>query len=127
MRLDRLDPFASTADLGRQLGIETSPAVALALAADDRDAYLVIDQLDAVSLASGRMPESFDVVMDLIGEALSVSGMRVVLACREFDIDNDHRIRALASRPDITKVEVGLLSAEEVEAAVTAWAWTRRR
>lgn len=118
LRLDRLDPFASTADLGRQLGIETSPAVALALAADDRDAYLVIDQLDAVSLASGRMPESFDIVMDLIGEALSVSGMRVVLACREFDIDNDHRIRALASRSDVTKVDVGLLSVEEVDSAV---------
>lgn len=120
LRLDRLDPFASTADIGRQLGIETSPAVALALAADNRAAYLVIDQLDAVSLASGRMPESFDVVMDLIGEALSVSGIRVVLACRQFDIDNDHRIRALGSRTDVTKVEVGLLSAEDVEAAVTS-------
>lgn len=120
LRLDRLDPFASTADLGRQLGIETSPAVALALAADDRASYLVIDQLDAVSLASGRMPESFDVVMDLIGEALSVSGMRVVLACRQFDIDNDHRIRALASGTDVTRVEVGLLSAEDVEAAVAS-------
>jgi hypothetical protein len=119
LRLDRLDPFASTAELGRQLGIETSPAVALALAADDRDAYLVIDQLDAVSLASGRMPESFDVVMDLIGEALSVAGMRVVLACRQFDIDNDHRIRALASRSEIIKIEVGLLAAEDVDAAVT--------
>ena len=119
LRLDRLDPFASTAELGRQLGIQTSPAVALALAADDRAAYLVIDQLDAVSLASGRMPETFDVVMDLIGEALSVSGMRVVLACRQFDIDNDHRIRALASRTDVTRVEVGTLSADGVEAAVT--------
>jgi hypothetical protein len=127
LRLDRLDPFASTAELGRQLGIETSPAVALALAADDRDAYLVIDQLDAVSLASGRMPESFDLVMDLIGEALSVSGIRVVLACREFDIDNDYRIRALASRADITKVEVGLLSAEDVDAAVASMGldWTK--
>lgn len=120
LRLDRIDPFASTADLGRLLGIETSPAVALTLAAHDRDAYLVIDQVDAVSLASGRIPESFDIVMDLIDEALSVSGMRVVLACRQFDIDNDHRIRAFASHTDVTKVEVGLLSLEAVEAAVTS-------
>ncbi len=120
LRLDRLESFASTTDLGRQLGLETSPAVVLALAADGRDAYLVVDQLDAVSLASGRMPESFDVVMDLIGEALSVSGVRVILACREFDIDNDHRIRSLTDRPDTVKVSVGLLSAEAVDAAVTA-------
>lgn len=118
LRLDRLDHFASTADLGHQLGIETSPAVALAMASHDRTAYLVIDQLDAVSLASGRLPERFDVVMDLIGEALSMDGMCVVLACRQFDIDNDHRIRALASRADVTTVEVSLLAEEEVELAV---------
>lgn len=120
LRLDRLDSFASTTDLGRQLGLDTSPAVVLALAADGRDAYLVIDQLDAVSLASGRMPESFDVVMDLVGEALSVSGLRVIMACREFDIDNDHRIRSLADRPDTAKVAIGLLSADVVDAVVTS-------
>lgn len=119
LRLDRFDHFASTADLGAQLGIENSPAVALAMAADGRDSYLVIDQLDAVSLASGRVPERFDVVMDLIGEALSLDGMRVVLACRQFDIDNDHRIRDLASRANITTVEVGLLAKEDVESVVT--------
>ena len=79
LRLDRLDHFASTADLGHQLGIETSPAVSLAMASHDRTAYLVIDQLDAVSLASGRLPERFDVVMERIGEALSMDGRRVVL------------------------------------------------
>lgn len=120
LRLDRLDQFASTVDMGHQLGIETSPAVALALAANDRASYLVIDQLDAVSLASGRIPESFDVVMDLIGEAMSVSSMRVVLACRQFDIENDHRIRDLASRDNVTTVDVGLLSAEDVDAVVTS-------
>lgn len=118
MRLDRFDHFASAAELGSRLGFKTSPAVTLAMAADDRAAYLVIDQLDAVSLASGRIPECFDVVVDLIDETISVGGMRVVLACRQFDIDNDHRIRTLASRADVTTVEVGLLSEEDVESAV---------
>lgn len=118
LRLDRVEPFASTIDLGRQLGLDTSPAAALALAADGRDAYLVLDQLDAVSLASGRMPQSFDVVMDLISEALSVPGVRVILACREFDVENDHRIRALAGRSDMRKVQVGPLSKETIETAV---------
>lgn len=118
MRLDRFDHFASAAELGSRLGFKTSPAVTLAMAADDRAAYLVIDQLDAVSLASGRVPERFDVIMDLIGEALFFDRMRVVLACRQFDVDNDHRIRALASRADVTTVEVGLLTKDEVGSAV---------
>lgn len=118
LRLDRAEPFASTIDLGRQFGFDTSPAAALARAAHGRDAYLVIDQLDAVSLASGRMPRSFDVVLDLIGEALSVSGVRVILACRDFDVENDHRIRELAARSDMRKVQVGRLPTETVKAAV---------
>lgn len=118
IRLDRLESFASTTDLGRQLGLDTSPAVVLALAAEGRDAFLVIDQLDAVSLASGRMPESFDIVVDLIGEALSVSGINVILACRQFDIDNDHRIRSLTDRPDTVRVLVGPLTDEVVNEAV---------
>lgn len=117
-RLDRLDAFTTTANLGQQLGINSSPAAALGLTSNGRDAYLVVDQLDAVSLSSGRMPENFNVVMDLIGEALSVSGVRVILACREFDVDNDHRIRSLAARPDISKVKVGPLSAEAIDSAV---------
>ena len=119
LRLDRLEPFASTIDLGRQLGFSTSPAVALAVAAGGQDAYIVIDQVDAVSLASGRMPQSFDVVVDLIGEALSAPRVRVILACREFDVENDHRIRALAARSDINRLKVEPLSSEQVIAAVT--------
>lgn len=117
-RLDRIDSFASTIELGRRLGLDRSPAEALALAAEDRDAYLVIDQLDAVSLASGRMPESFDVVEDVIGEALSMTGMKVILACREFDIDNDHRIQSVVNRMGTAKISVGLLSGETIDSAV---------
>jgi len=40
------------------------------------------------------------------------------LACREFDVENDHRIRALVGRPDMHKVQVGLLPAETTKAAV---------
>jgi hypothetical protein len=66
------------------------------------------------------MPQSFDVVVDLIGEALSVAGVRVILACREFDVENDHRIRALAARSDMRKIAIGDLPVETVKAAVTS-------
>jgi hypothetical protein len=118
LRLDRLEPFTSTSELGRQLGLDTSPVAALGITAAGGDGYLVVDQLDAVSMASGRMPESFDVVVDLIGEALSVSGLRVILACREFDVENDYRIRELASRPDVGRVVIGPLPDEDVRSAV---------
>ena len=120
MRLDRIEPVASTAELGQRFGLDSSPAAVLALAADGAEGYLVVDQLDAVSLASGRIPESFDTIVDLVREALSIPGLRVVLACREFDVQNDHRIRTLASQEGVRRVSVGALDKPAVDDAVCA-------
>lgn len=119
-RLDRRGAFSSTLELGMQLGFSTSPVTALRMAADGRDAFLIIDQLDAVSLASGRLSERYDVIADLIQQAMSVDGMRVILACRLFDVENDHRIRKLAARNDVKRLTVGPLADEAVAAAVSA-------
>jgi hypothetical protein len=119
-RLDRLESFGSTTQLGDRLGLEVSPVAALAAAAGERPSLLVIDQLDAVSLASGRMPANFDAIAAVIREATAFPDMRIVLACRKFDVDNDERIRGLAARPDSVMVAVGPLSDAQIDAAVTA-------
>lgn len=119
-RLDRRGAFGSTIELGSQLGFSTSPVAALTLAADGRDAFLIIDQLDAVSLASGRLSERYDVIADLIQEATAVDGVRVILACRLFDVENDHRIRKLDARNDVERLTVEPLPDEAVTEAVSA-------
>lgn len=119
-RLDRRGAFGSTIELGIQLGLSISPVAALRMAADGRDAILIVDQLDAVSLASGRLSERYDVIADLIQEATAVDGVRVILACRLFDVENDHRIRKLDARNDVERLTVELLSDEAVADAVSA-------
>lgn len=119
-RLDRLGTFGSTIELGKDLGLSTSPVAALRQAADGRDAFLIIDQLDAVSQASGRVSERYDVIADLIQEATTVDGVRVILACRLFDVENDHRIRKLDARNDVERLTVELLPDEAVTSAVSA-------
>ena len=120
LRLDRLESFAATAEVGQRLGLGMSPVAALAAAANERPSLLVIDQLDAVSVASGRMPHSFGAVADLIREAAIFPQMRVLLACRAFDVDNDHRIRQLITDERVARVEVHALTDSQVDAAVTA-------
>ncbi|KAF0834956.1 hypothetical protein C8E84_2813 [Ornithinibacter aureus] len=119
-RLDRRGAFSSTIELGIQLGLPTSPVAALRLAADGREAFLIIDQLDAVSLASGRLSERYDVIADLIQEATAVDGVYVILACRLFDVENDHRIRKLDARNDVERLTVEPLPVESVADAVSA-------
>ena len=121
-RLDRIDPVSSTKKLGECLDLEESPALVLATAAEtmSRDAVLIIDQLDAVSTTSGRSSNFFDVVEDLLDE---VRGFRnsvkfhVVVVCRKFDWENDHRLcRPLGKDP--AEVSVTDFSMDEVKSVI---------
>jgi hypothetical protein len=118
-RLDRTTPTLLPDALGHELGLPGSPATALAALAQQELGVLVIDQLDIVSTTSGRNPEFFECVVDIVGLAVSVPNLRVVLSCRTFDLKNDARLRKLIphtdSRPVVT---VGPLLNEQITAAV---------
>lgn len=58
-RSDRLAPTPLPDQVGRQLGLPGSPANVLAAISEGHECALVIDQLDAVSFASGRSPDFF--------------------------------------------------------------------
>lgn len=120
MRLDQIEPFSSTRELGvDRLGLPASPVAALAATAQGGDCLLVVDQLDAVSIASGRMPTTFDQVVSLLSEASAFERMRVLLACRQFDIDNDHRLRRLVADDGPAKrISINPLTDEQVRDAV---------
>jgi hypothetical protein len=120
-RVDRLEPTLLPSDVGRQLdrGLPDSPANVLAAIAQGRDCVLVIDQLDATSLASGRHPQFFDCVSEILQQAQAHPRMRLLLACRKFDVDNDSRLRRLSGETGIVKtVPVNQLSHTTVREVV---------
>ena len=101
LRMDRLEPAHRPEELGKHLGLPESPVRTLAAVARDQDCLLVIDQLDAVSVASGRNPEFYDCIGAMLEEARHHPNMRVLGACRKFDVDNDIRLRSLVSEDGI--------------------------
>ena len=123
-RLDRMEPVSSTRELGARLGLEESPALVLAAAAEATasEAVLVIDQLDAVSTTSGRRSDFFDLVEDLLSE---VRGWRsrvkihVVVVCRAFDWENDHRLRRLLAK-DAAQISITDFAPDEVKEMLTS-------
>jgi hypothetical protein len=120
-RLDRVDAFTTADQLAERLGVPASPVSALAAVADGRDCLLVIDQLDAISFTSGRMPWAFDGVAEILRQAGAFPNMRVLLACRRFDLDNDPRFRGLVSDNAASLlVEVNPLTDTEVSGALAA-------
>lgn len=123
-RLDRLGPVSSTKELGECLGLEESPALVLAAAAEatSSEAVLIIDQLDAVSTTSGRSSNFFDVVEDLLKEAQALRNrvkFHVLVVCREFDWKNDHRLRRLLPE-DPVNISVTDFSPDEVRSVLDA-------
>jgi hypothetical protein len=94
-RIDRLEPTLFPHQLGEQLGLPDSPANVLAAIAQGRECVLIIDQIDAVSQASGRNPSFFECVEQIIKQAQVHENIRLLLACRKFDLDNDSRFRDL--------------------------------
>jgi hypothetical protein len=118
-RVDRLEPTLLPSDVGRQLGLPDSPANVLAAIAQDRSCVLVIDQLDAISLASGRHPQFFDCVSEILHQAQAHPRMRLLLACRKFDVDNDYRLRRLSGETGVVEtVSVNRLSHTTVREVV---------
>jgi hypothetical protein len=119
LRLDRAAPSQSATQLGRELSLTDSPVTVLAAAAGERECLLVIDQLDAVSYASARIAtESFDAVAEMLRQAEAFPQMRVVLAVRRFDVDNDPRLRGLVADPSRRTVDVGPLDGAQVDTAL---------
>ena len=72
--------------------------------ANGGSAVLIIDQLDAVSLTSGRRTDLWMLFQSLLREADQLPNLVLIIGCREFDLEHDHRMRALTSKPD--KIQV---------------------
>ncbi len=117
-RIDRFGNAHSTTDIGRQLDIGLSPAVVLAGIANGGHCVLVVDQLDAVSQISGRYPHLIDVFDNLQREVASYPNMRLLVACRTFDLDNDHRLRRLKEPKSTLHVKIELLSETDIDRAL---------
>lgn len=112
----------TAAALGEQhVGPVFSPAQMLMSASGGRPAILVVDQLDAVSTYSGRMPDAYEAVDEMLGELSAASNVKVLLAARTIDIDKDPRLSGLvAQRSRVERFPVQALSDTAVQDALAA-------
>ena len=104
LRMDSLEPCNTTRQLGEQLDLPASPTDVLAGIADNASSVLVVDQLEAISYFSGRNTKMWEVFNELRKEAQSYPHMKMILACRDFELNDNNRLRKLAdSQSKFTK------------------------
>jgi hypothetical protein len=98
VRFDQLpDGILTTGELGRKLSLPESPVLVLAGIAAGTPCVLVADQLDAISMASGRRVELWSLFDSLRREADRFPNMSLLIGCREFDLEHDQRMRMMKS------------------------------
>ena len=122
MRLDRLDSGDQRAQaIGARLGLPKSPAITLGEFTGGQPSVLVVDQLDAIGVMSARNQAAWGAFSELLEDARSYPSMRILFACRSFDLERDPRLRALVDNQDqVERILLQPLGEEVVRSAITA-------
>jgi hypothetical protein len=119
LRLDNIPLVNSTRALGRILELPDSPAIVLAGVSQGRRAVLLVDQLDAMSIVSGRNPDLWQTFEELLQEVSQHPNLRLLLACRAFDLEHDPRLSRLAKQEGpAQRFDLALLPIETVKDVV---------
>ena len=120
IRLDRLTEDDHSAQaVGIRRGLPDSPTITLGELAGGQPSVLCIDQLDALSIVSARQQSAWGALNELLDEARNYPNMRILFACRSFDLEQDAQLRALVADEDrVTRIRVGELNDDTIQSAI---------
>ncbi len=114
-RADAIGEVLDAETLGERLHLPGSPVASLAAGDQARPRLLVIDQLDAVSLISGRQHATFQALKEVVESAGDHPGTKLLVACRAFDLEHDHRLKALLAGAHHVQIPVQPLDRLAIE------------
>lgn len=102
LKLDRRTPDCTSEKYGESLGFPASPVFCLNAVSKDREAVLVLDQLDAIRWTSNHSRTALEVCKEMIREVNNLNENRdkkiiLIFVCRTFDFENDRGIKFLFS------------------------------
>ncbi|PFB62842.1 hypothetical protein [Bacillus cereus] len=103
IKLDRRVPEYSSNNYGDQLGLSASPVFCIDAVSKDKEAVLILDQLDAIRWTNSHSSTALEVCKEMIAEVNNINKERdrkitLVFICRTFDFHNDNGIKQLFSK-----------------------------
>lgn len=122
IRLDRLTEADHSAQaIGARRELPASPVITLGDFAGDQPSVLCLDQLDALSIVSARQQLAWVALKEMLDEARNYPKMRILFACRSFDLQQDSQLHALATNVNLVeRILVGELDANAIQTAIAA-------
>jgi hypothetical protein len=121
IKADVLSGIERAGDLKAALRLPGDVEEVMAQLAARGRAIAIVDQLDALSLTLSREQGALDVMLDTIARLRGIAGVRIIAACRTFDLNTDPKLsqvnidRRISPRL-LTQGQMGqVLQAAEVE------------
>lgn len=88
---DHFDDIESEEELMNRLSFKFNPSVLVSRFSEYRHVVVIIDSLDALSLARDQKP--LKTILSFIDKLLALENVTAVLACRDFDLEYDPYLR----------------------------------
>lgn len=95
IKADTLSSIKTRADLAARLGLPAPLEECTRHLVAEGPCIVLLDQLDALSLALSRDQPTLDVMLDTLARLREIEGMRIVASCRTFDLNNDPRLSTI--------------------------------
>ena len=85
----------SPMDLAARIDIPFAIEDCVRFIASSERVVVILDQLDALSLALTRDQVTLDIIIGLVNRLREIENVRVIISCRTFDLNNDPRLSQL--------------------------------
>ncbi len=95
LKSDYLSGIKTDADLQQRLDLPDSIEKCIRALAAEETVVVLIDQLDALSVALSQDFSALDLIYGLVLTLVQIENVRVVISCREFDLHFDPRLSTL--------------------------------
>ncbi len=93
-----------------------SPVTILQNLSQEKDSIIIIDQLDSLSTVSGRNINKWQVVEKLLNSSKAYSNLKIIIACRSFDLEKDSRLNNFkrVNQEQIVEIDTNKLPEKQV-------------
>lgn len=110
IKLDRRIPHKNCESWGHNLGFPSSIAHSIHWVSRNKNAVIILDQLDALRWTQANSSEALTVCMELIRQVEYLNHERnkkiiIVFVCRTYDLENDNNINSLFKKQDTLKID----------------------
>jgi hypothetical protein len=108
---------------GQALGLRCSPPAALAACHPSRLSVLIIDQLDAIRWRIANSERAWTVVKEMVYKVAQSGNVRVLVACRSFDLDHDPLFKLWQQNAKNFRLDVGELDEDQLREELGTEVW----